>query len=84
MDKLVILDLIGRINRLEIEWEKIADPQFTRFGNISFHKPNDTELFRLNDIMDEQRDLRKRLLNKIGYWNYFKYKMNPIRFIDRL
>jgi len=74
------LEIIFKLWHLEEEWNKIADPQFTWYGNMTFHKPNDEELYRMIDIQDQQYELKKELRQKIGIWNYIKYSINPLKF----
>lgn len=76
------LQIIFRLWDLEEEWEKIADPQITWYGNMVFHKPNDMELFRMIEIQNEQKKLKKELRQKIGCYQYIKYLINPLGFIS--
>ena len=78
------LEIIFKLWDLEEEWERIADPQFTWYGNMTFHKPNDVELFRMVAIQDEEKKLEKELRQKIGLWNYLKYTINPLKFTKSL
>lgn len=50
------LKIIFELWELEREWENIADPQFNWYGNMTFHKPNDIELFRLVEIQNKQKN----------------------------
>ena len=78
------LKIIFKLWELEEEWENLTDPQFNWYGNITFHKPNNQELFRLVEIQDRQRELKKELRKKIGWWNYVKYIINPLKFTKNL
>jgi len=78
------LKIIFELWELEREWEKIADPQLNWYGNMTFHNPNDQELFRLVEIQKQQRELKKELRKKIGWWNYIKYLIAPLTFTKNL
>lgn len=78
------LKIIFELWELEREWENIADPQFNWYGNMTFHKPNDIELFRLVEIQNKQKKLKKELREKIGFFNYIKYIINPLKFVKSL
>lgn len=78
------LKIIFELWKLEEEWNKIAGPQFTWYGNLIFKKPNDYELFKMVAIQDRQWELKKELRQKIGLWNYIKYIINPLKFTKNL
>lgn len=77
------LQIIFKIWDLDEEWEKLADPRFNWYGNMTYRNPSDTELFRMIAIQNEIKSLNKELLKKVGFWNYIKYKLSPLRFVKR-
>lgn len=78
------LKIIFELWETEREWKKLADSQFNWYGNVTFRNPNDQELIRMVDIQDKQRELKKQLRKKIGWWNYIKYLITPLTFTKSL
>ena len=73
MDKEKELYLKWKIAEADAEWFKIADPQMNAFGLMTFHNPNDQELFRMVVLQDKMKEYRKELRKGIGLINYIKY-----------
>lgn len=82
MDKeLKILYITSELRRLKREWMEIADPRMNWTGNMSFKNPTDQELYRLVEIQDKEKELKKDLREIIGWWKYIKYVISPSKFI---
>jgi len=78
------IKIILELWELEREWNEIADPQFNSIGMMTYHNPNDQELFRLVKIQDRQDYLKKELRYKLRLWNYIKYLIAPVKFTNKL
>jgi len=78
------LQIIFKLWDLEREWNKLADPQLNWYGNMTYRRTTDKELFRLVDIQNEQKRLKKELLKQVGLWSYVKYITNPLKFTKKL
>ena len=78
------LEIIFRIWSLEDEWNALNDPQLNWYGNTTFRRLNYDELFRAVAIQDEQKLLCRELRKEIGWWNYLKFKVAPLKFAKSL
>lgn len=78
------LEIIFEIWELERKWNEIYQPQFTWYGNMSYRKVPYSEMERSIRIVDRQNELKKALRKRIGWWNYIKFCIAPIPFVEKL
>lgn len=77
------LSIIFEIWELEEQWKNLHDPQMNWYGNMTYRRLSYPEMERSVRISNKIKDLKKELKREIGWQQYIKFLIAPIRFTKK-